>query len=108
MTWAAPQVGPGVRLAFLSACETAVGGSRLPDEAIHLTASLQLAGFPDVIGTLWPVSDRPAVAIAEQVYQVLAADGSTVAHALHHAVRALRARRPDQPTAWASHIHVGP
>jgi len=81
----------GARLAFLSACETAVGGSRLPDEAIHLTAALQLAGFPHVIGTLWPVGDFHVVAIAEQVYRALAADGSAVAHALHHAVRALRA-----------------
>ena len=102
----------GAELAFLSACETAVGGSRLPDEAIHLTGALQLAGFTHVIGTMWRVDDDYAVEMAEHVYRFLAAhgaeDGLAVAQALHHAVRALREETPERPTAWAAHIHAGP
>jgi len=102
----------GAELAFLSACETAVGGSRLPDEAIHLTGALQLAGFTHVIGTMWRVDDNYAVEMAERVYRFLAShgaeDGLAVAQALHHAVRALREETPESPTAWAAHIHAGP
>ncbi|WP_216651350.1 CHAT domain-containing protein [Actinomadura litoris] len=36
----------------------------LADEAIHLAAAFQLAGYRGVIGTLWPVADRPAVRFA--------------------------------------------
>ncbi|KAI6096165.1 CHAT domain-containing protein, partial [Pisolithus croceorrhizus] len=39
--------------AFLSACHTAQGDKATPDEAIHLAAGLQFAGFKSVIGTLW-------------------------------------------------------
>lgn len=95
-------------LAFLSACETALGGRSLPDEAIHLAGSLQLAGYRHVVGTLWPVLDEHAALVAERVYRWLADQPGEVAVAVHHAVRALRARAPDQPRAWAAHIHTGP
>lgn len=41
------------RLAFLSACETALGVQHLPNESIHLAASFAFVGFPSVIGTMW-------------------------------------------------------
>jgi CHAT domain-containing protein len=44
---------PNASLAFLSACETAMGDEDLPDEAIHLAASLLFAGFRGVVATLW-------------------------------------------------------
>jgi CHAT domain-containing protein len=40
-------------LAFLSACETAKGDKNVPDEAMHLAASLLFAGFRGVIATMW-------------------------------------------------------
>jgi CHAT domain-containing protein len=40
-------------LAFLSACQTAQGDSELPDQVVHLAASLLFCGFRSVIGTLW-------------------------------------------------------
>jgi CHAT domain-containing protein len=43
----------GLRLAFLSACETAKGDKTVPDEALHLTATLLFAGFRGVVGTMW-------------------------------------------------------
>lgn len=100
-------------LAFLSACKTAIGGSRVPDEAIHLAAALQLAGYRHVIATLWSPHDRSGRVIAEHTYATLAdpAGGLDITHAaeaLHYATRQLRDRRPNNPTMWASYIHVGP
>jgi hypothetical protein len=45
----------GVRLAVLSACETAMPGLDLPDEVIGLPTGLQFAGAAAAIGSLWPV-----------------------------------------------------
>jgi CHAT domain-containing protein len=44
---------PNARLAFLSACETAMGDKKLPDETMHIAASMLFAGFPSVVGTMW-------------------------------------------------------
>jgi CHAT domain-containing protein len=93
-------------LAFLSACETARPGTRLTDEAIHLTSAFQLAGYRHVIGTLWPIGDQHAVDIADDIYTTLACTGD-VAAAVHAATRRQR-HRWDMPSVWASHIHVGP
>jgi CHAT domain-containing protein len=47
------QLTPNASLAFLSACDTAVGADQLADEAIHLAASLLFAGFRGVVATTW-------------------------------------------------------
>jgi CHAT domain-containing protein len=44
---------PNASLAFLSACQTAMGDETLSDEAIHLAASLLFAGFHGVVATMW-------------------------------------------------------
>ena len=44
---------PKASLAFLSACETAMGDENLPDELIHLGSALLFAGFREVIATMW-------------------------------------------------------
>ena len=96
-------------LAYLSACSTAAGALRLPEEAINLASAFQLAGFRHVVGTLWPIADSAAVNLAARVYAGLARDGSAddVALTLHDAVRALRAQVADRPSLWAAHVHVG-
>lgn len=43
----------GAFLAFLSACETARGDDRQPDQAIHLAATMIFVGFRSVVGTMW-------------------------------------------------------
>ena len=40
-------------LVFLSACETAMGDAKLPDEVIHLAAALLFVGFRGAVGTMW-------------------------------------------------------
>lgn len=44
---------PHAFLAFLSACETAKGDERQPDQAVHLAATMLFVGFRSVIGTMW-------------------------------------------------------
>ncbi|MEU5225019.1 CHAT domain-containing protein [Streptomyces toyocaensis] len=102
--------GPG-ELAYLSACETAMGGAGVPDEAITLAHAFQFTGYRQVVATLWSVEDTLAVRTAEDFYSRMArtADSGPVraAEALHHAVRALRAHMPHAPGRWASYVHVG-
>ncbi|WP_098023796.1 CHAT domain-containing protein [Streptomyces sp. st115] len=103
---------PKAQLAYLSACDTAVGGNRLLDEYLHLAAALQIVGYPHVIAAQWRTHDRYAADIADGVYEVLGdvdagLDVNRAAVALHRAVRALRERFPRQPDIWAPYIHVG-
>ena len=95
-------------LAFLSAGETAHAGPELADEAIHLGAACQVAGYRHVIATLWAVGDRPALRYAAEIYQQLAGCGPDgAALAVHHAVRRRRDLMPGRPRAWAAHLHYG-
>jgi CHAT domain-containing protein len=97
--------------AYLSACSTAVTRRDLADESLHVVTAFQLAGFPQVVGTLWQVNDTIAVEIAERIYTQLATDGFDPARAgisVHGAVRLVRDRYPRFPTLWAAHVHMGP
>jgi CHAT domain-containing protein len=102
----------GARLAYLSACETAGGSPALADEALHITAACQLAGFPHVIGTLWPISDRFAARTADEVYAALSRTGAldvgAVPTALHETIRRARERHPGRAGLWAAFLHYGP
>jgi CHAT domain-containing protein len=40
-------------LAFLSACETAKGDQKQPDQIVHLAATMLFVGFKSVIATMW-------------------------------------------------------
>jgi hypothetical protein len=94
-------------LCFLSACSTATGSPRLPDESIHLAAALQLAGFRHTVATLWYVRDDVAARAADHFYSRLAHDG-TAPVATAAAVRQLRGSHPLEPSLWAGLIHIGP
>lgn len=98
--------------AFLSACKTGLGGIVLPDEAMALSAALHFTGFRHVIAALWSIEDTAAAEVTETVYQSLFVDGTFAAAdaalALHHAIRGLRARSPEQPSTWMAHTHTGP
>ncbi|KAF3920284.1 hypothetical protein AA313_de0208882 [Arthrobotrys entomopaga] len=81
-------------LAFLGACLTGSNDAeKLVDEAINLVSSCQLAGFCNVIGSLWEVWDQHSVGVSRIVYETIAREGMTdeaVARGLHFAIRALR------------------
>ncbi|MFF5922699.1 CHAT domain-containing protein [Streptomyces flavochromogenes] len=96
--------------AFLSACDTARTTARLSDEAIHPLAAFQIAGFSQVIGTLWRVDDVVAPAFSQQIYGELIADRSgalCASAAVHRTVRRLRRKYPNLPSVWAAHVHAG-
>ncbi|MFG2955388.1 CHAT domain-containing protein [Streptomyces sp. NPDC048291] len=97
----------GAELAYVSACRTAAGSMVLPDEAQHLVAGLQLAGFGHVVGTLWAVGDRSAAVTADRFYDVLRACGSPAA-AIASAAELLRTEHPLEPSVWAGYVHFGP
>ncbi|KAH7917239.1 hypothetical protein BV22DRAFT_1135570 [Leucogyrophana mollusca] len=60
---------PHPEFAFLSACHTAVGDAKTPDEVIHLAAGMQFAGFKSVIGTMWAVDDEIAHHMVSAFYK---------------------------------------
>lgn len=57
-------------LAYLSACGTGrIRNSQLADESLHLIGACQMAGFQNVVGTLWEVEDRSCVDVAVRTYE---------------------------------------
>lgn len=99
-------------LAFLSACQTARGDERLPDEAVHLAAGMLMAGYASVIATMWPISDEDGPEVAKHVYAAVLSDGNMdstrAAKALHKAVVALREKVGTRAFGrWAPFIHMG-
>jgi CHAT domain-containing protein len=99
------------RLAVLSACQTAMSGTTLMNEGLHLGAAMHVAGCREVVGTLWAVGDSSTAQVVKNLYGHLshggALDVGRVATALHDAVRELRAEAPDLCSAWAPFVHIG-
>jgi len=98
-------------LAFLSACQTAMGDKRLSDEAVHIAAGTLFAGYGGVIATMWSISDRVAPCVAKDVYEELfrtsaRPDYQEAARALHNAVGRLRDNNASF-VEWVPFIHVG-
>ncbi|KAF8452266.1 CHAT domain-containing protein [Boletus edulis BED1] len=96
-------------LAFLSACQTAMGDEGLTDEAIHIAAGMLFAGYGGVIGTMWSISDRLAPVVARKVYEYLFRNGARpdyrdAARALHEAVGILRESGEASFVTWLA-IH---
>ncbi|KAK4201924.1 CHAT domain-containing protein [Triangularia verruculosa] len=124
---------PSARLAYLSACHVAnTKTAWLLDEGLHLAAAFQLAGFPQVVGTLWQVSDRKAGRVSEWMWREILGESEgeisyeKVAEAVNVAVRRLReeTRRvgdsdeeeedddvdmefEDEPFLWSGIVYMG-
>jgi CHAT domain-containing protein len=102
-----------LELTYLSACSTALtSAADLADEAIHLTSAFLLAGSRHVVGTLWPANDFIALRVTTKFYAGLhdddgVIDTSRAAAALHHAIRATRSQRRQNPSLWAPYLHAG-
>ncbi|KAK1856144.1 TPR domain containing protein [Colletotrichum chrysophilum] len=83
-------------LAYLSACGTGeVQDEKSVDELTHLASAFLLAGFRNVVSTLWDVDDEQSARTAKMTYEYILStesdDDGTVARALNHATRKLRA-----------------
>jgi CHAT domain-containing protein len=103
---------PHADFAFLSACQTATGDLKHPDEAIHLAAGMLSAGYHSVIATMWSIDDSDAPVIADAVYSHLLADkepnSQKAAKALHLAVQTLRKSYNSASfVSWVPFIHMG-
>jgi len=101
-------------LAVLSACQTATGDKKLPDEAMHLAASFLAVGYRSVVGTMWSIDDNDAPEVAETFYSKLQTmheegkDRLSVAYALHEAVKQLRKEIGEcNFLRWVPFVHFG-
>ncbi|KAG2029056.1 CHAT domain-containing protein [Suillus americanus] len=105
---------PHAEFAFLSACHTAVGDEKTPDEVIHLAAGLQFSGFKSVIGTLWVVDDAVAKHVVEAFYKNMVKgledgdemDCTKAAWALNRATCAVKTKVPLEQRMVFIHIGV--
>ena len=104
-------------LAFLSACQTAVGDENNPEEAVHLAAGMLAVGFKGVIATMWSIQDEDAPIIVEAYYKKLLElrESGTVpvghtgaAYALHYAAECLRNKVGEKKfERWVPFVHYG-
>lgn len=83
------------RLVVLSACQSAMSGVRLPDEAVSLPTALLQAGADATIGSLWAVPDAPTALLMARFYQLWQGEGYDPPEALRLAQIWLR----DSPNA---------
>ena len=57
-----------LRLATLSACESSLPGTDLPDEVVSLPSGLLQAGVGGVVASMWDVPDRPTSTLMAAFY----------------------------------------
>jgi CHAT domain-containing protein len=94
-------------LAVLSACETALTGTVLPDEAQNLPATLLQAGTGAVIGSLWAIPDASTMRLMITFYELYHA-GTPPHEALRTAQRHLRdTPEYSHPLHWAAFFCSG-
>ncbi|KAF8423527.1 CHAT domain-containing protein [Tirmania nivea] len=98
---------PAARLAYLSACSTANSTlSELVDEVTHIVSSFHIAGFINVIGTLWPAEDEACRKMAVDFYTTFNKTDN-VAVSYRHALLGLMKQKPSQPMYWAPFVQFG-
>jgi CHAT domain-containing protein len=52
--------------AFLSACETAKGDEKQPDQTVHLAAAMLFVGFRSIVATMWCVRGQMKLMITTE------------------------------------------
>ena len=77
----------GGRLATLSACETGIVGTELPDEVVNFAGALLQAGFGGVVASLWSVADMSTAMLMEHFYRLWREEKLSPAQALRGAQR---------------------
>ncbi|ESA32438.1 tetratricopeptide tpr-1 repeat-containing protein [Leptolyngbya sp. Heron Island J] len=75
----------GMRLAILSACETGLSGTDLPDEVISLPTGLLQAGVAGIIASLWSVNDLSTMLLLGKFYELWQTENIDPPEALRHA-----------------------
>jgi tetratricopeptide (TPR) repeat protein len=102
----------GGTFAYLSACDTALTDTQLPD-VVTLAAAFHVCGFRNVIAVLTVIDDRRAADVGVGVYRRLFLPhgylrAENLAQALHGALRDIRDRNPSAFPWYAAFIHIGP
>ncbi|KAI0026766.1 CHAT domain-containing protein [Vararia minispora EC-137] len=101
------------RLAVLSACQTAKGSDKLPEEAVHLAAGMLAVGYRSVVATIWSIKDEDGPVIMDAFYSALkrnieSDEELAVAYALHEAVAKLRNTAGEGCfIRWVPFVHFG-
>jgi CHAT domain-containing protein len=95
---------PGAPHLVLSACDTGLGGVRLPDEALGLGSALLAAGARSVVASLWPLDDELAAGFMGECHRRLAA-GVAPAEALAAVQRDAAGEQP--AVVWPGLVHMG-
>lgn len=110
---------PHASFAYLSACSTAKNTPEeqgIINEVLHIASAFQVAGFPQVLGTLWEVRSDFAGAMAVCFYTHLRArldldqgglNRDAVAKALHAAVQDQREKKRHEFLNWTGFVHFG-
>jgi hypothetical protein len=115
------QVDQGI-VAYLSACSTAESRvGPLLDENLSIAYAFQVAGFPHVVGSLWPANEVICPDFAAFFYRYLVQYGSAagrplssdlIAFCVHYATVSVMIHfdciREKEPSLWAGFVHIGP
>lgn len=88
-----------IRLAILSACETALLGTGLPDEVISLPVGMLQAGVAGVVASQWAVPDRATAMLMTEFYRCWRQQQMAPSDALREAQRWLRDSTNDEKSA---------
>ena len=97
-----------MQLVALSACESALGGTRpgLEFESVAKAFSLAMEGPPSIIATLWPVEDVSTKELMVDFYKELRTNPKS--ESLRQAQRNLaRSKKHSHPFFWAPFILIG-
>jgi hypothetical protein len=99
------------RLAVLSACETGISGTRVPDEVFSLSAGMLQAGFPGVVSSLWSVADESTRVLMTEFYDLWKRVGLSPPEALRRAQQRVRDdsnhKHFAHPFYWAAFHYTG-
>jgi CHAT domain-containing protein len=89
------------RLTVLSACETGVAGTPLPDEVVAMPTGLLQAGVAGIVASLWSVSDRATTMLMAEFYRRLCRENQAPAEALRGAQQWMRdTTNAEKALAW--------
>ncbi|BCJ76195.1 CHAT domain-containing protein [Catellatospora sp. IY07-71] len=98
-------------VAVLAACAAGRSDAGASAAAVHITSAWHLAGFRQVIGSLWSVPDAAIARLMHSLYVEVTRrghlDATAVPYALCASTRLLRQQRVNRPSVWAAFIHVG-
>jgi len=99
VAWKLPAAG----LAYLSACSTANSPSPgLIVEVTHIVSSFHIAGFSNVIGTLWPSEGEACERMATAFYSMYS-KADNIAVSYRNANLGSMEEKPSQPRYWGHH-----